>query len=148
MRTHPSTPTDPHKSQLCMNKSWQNSPWSSKGTMSRGGNLGYLPHPLWPISGGAQGQVGWGPGQQNQVGGTAWQGGWNWVVFKVSSNLSHPLPTCQRLQLPCMAPTEQGTPRRSPSLPSCPLSWDASSRSTSARQNRKQGNTVARKFWA
>ena len=40
-----------------------------------------------PIPGGAQGQVGWGPGQPDLVGGSPAHGrGWHWVGFKVPSN--------------------------------------------------------------
>ena len=39
------------------------------------------------IPGGAQGQVGWGPGQPELVGGSPTHGrGWGWVGFKVPSN--------------------------------------------------------------
>jgi len=47
------------------------------------------PEKLWcPIPGGAQGQVGWGPGQ------LSWWGaalptavGWNWFIFEVPSDI-------------------------------------------------------------
>ena len=43
-----------------------------------------------PIPGGAQGQVGWGPGQSDLVGGSpAMARGWGWVGFEVSSNPNH-----------------------------------------------------------
>ena len=38
-----------------------------------------------------QGQLDWGPGQPDLVGGRSacCRGCWNWVIFKVLSNLSH-----------------------------------------------------------
>ena len=50
------------------------------------------PEKLWcPIPGGAQGQVGWGPGQPELVGGSpAMAGGWNLMIFEVSSNPNTP----------------------------------------------------------
>ena len=49
------------------------------------------PEKLWcPIPGGTQGQVGWGPGQPELVGGSpAHSRGWRCVGFEVLSNLSH-----------------------------------------------------------
>ena len=45
---------------------------------------------MCPIPGGVQGQTGWDPGQLELVGGKQpIAGGWNWMSFKVSSNLSH-----------------------------------------------------------
>jgi len=46
-----------------------------------------------PVLGGAQGQVGWGPGQpglvNGEVGGPAWQGGWRFMVPEVPSKPGH-----------------------------------------------------------
>ena len=49
------------------------------------------PEKLWcPIPGGAQGQVGWGPGQLScWVAALPMTGHWNWMIFHVSSKLSH-----------------------------------------------------------
>ena len=42
------------------------------------------------VPGGAQGQVGWGPGQPDlvngEIGGPAWQGDWKFVILEVPSN--------------------------------------------------------------
>jgi len=43
-----------------------------------------------PIRGNSQGQVGWGPGQPNPVGGNQpMAGSWDWMGFKVPSNPNH-----------------------------------------------------------
>ena len=43
-----------------------------------------------PFLGGIQGQVGWGPGQPELVGGSPTHGrGWHRVCFELPSNLSH-----------------------------------------------------------
>jgi len=44
-----------------------------------------------PSLGGIRGQIGWGPGQPNLVGGSPARSreDWNWMIFKVLSNLSH-----------------------------------------------------------
>jgi len=42
-----------------------------------------------PIPGGAQGQVGWALGSCSGGEHPAHGGGWNWMIFKVPSNLSH-----------------------------------------------------------
>jgi len=49
------------------------------------------PEKLWcPIPGGAQGQVGWGPGQPELVGGSPAHGrGWGGVGFEVPSSPNH-----------------------------------------------------------
>jgi len=49
------------------------------------------PEKLWcPIPGGAQGQVGWGPGQPELVGGSPAHGrGWSLVTCNVPSNQNH-----------------------------------------------------------
>jgi len=51
------------------------------------------PEKLWcPIPGGTQGQVGWGHGQPELVGGSPAHGrSRGWMAFKVPSNLSHSL---------------------------------------------------------
>jgi len=47
----------------------------------------------WPVPGGVQGPVGWGPGQtglvNGEVGGPAWQGGWSLMILEVPSNPGH-----------------------------------------------------------
>ena len=47
------------------------------------------PEKLWcPIPGGAQGQVGWGPGQLSCWGAALLMAlGWDWMGYKVPSNL-------------------------------------------------------------
>ena len=49
------------------------------------------PEKLWcPIPGGAQGQVGWGPGQPELVGGSPLHSrGWGWEDWEVPSNQMH-----------------------------------------------------------
>jgi len=47
-----------------------------------------------PITGGVQGQVGWGPGQPElvlnvEVGGPALAGGWRFMILEVPSNPGH-----------------------------------------------------------
>jgi len=47
-----------------------------------------------PVPGGVEGQVGWGPGQPGlvlnvEVGGTAQQGGWRFMILEVPSNPGH-----------------------------------------------------------
>lgn len=59
--------------------------------LSEGGEaLALLPRELWcPIPAGTRGQVGWGPGQPELVGGSPAHGqGWHWVDFEILSNLS------------------------------------------------------------
>ena len=47
---------------------------------------------LCPTLGRVQGQAAWGPEQSDLVGGNQpTAGGWNWMIFKVPSNLSHPM---------------------------------------------------------
>jgi len=61
-----------------------------KSLHNEGGEaLEQLPRELWcPISGGAQGQVGWGPGQPQLAGGSPAHGmGWDSMIFKIPSNL-------------------------------------------------------------
>ena len=44
----------------------------------------------WPIPGGTQGQVGWGPGQPELLGGSPAHGtGLGWVGFELLSNPNH-----------------------------------------------------------
>ncbi|PKU40413.1 rna-directed dna polymerase from mobile element jockey-like [Limosa lapponica baueri] len=45
----------------------------------------------YPIPGSVQGQVGWGFEKPAQSGRCpwSWQGGWNWMIFKVPSNSNH-----------------------------------------------------------
>jgi len=47
----------------------------------------------WPVPGGVQDQVGWGPGQpglvNGEVGGSAWQGGWRLMILEDPSNPGH-----------------------------------------------------------
>ena len=61
--------------------------------------LAQLPREVvMPIPGGAPGQVGWGSGQPELLGAAlhmAW--GWNWVIFKVPSNLSHSIFTSAKV---------------------------------------------------
>ena len=64
-------------------RSWSH--WKTQRNSWRGGEK------LWcPIPGGAQGQVGWGPGQPELVGGSPAHGrGWGWVGFELPSNPNH-----------------------------------------------------------
>jgi len=56
-----------------------------------------------PIPAGTQGQVGWGPGQPELVGGSPAHGrGWHWVGFELPSNHSHSviLPLSTQIFMP------------------------------------------------
>jgi len=63
------------------------------------------PEKLWcPISGGTQGQVGWGSGQPELVGGSPVHGrGWNYTVFEIPSNLSYSVNLTALIPLPAPA---------------------------------------------
>ena len=68
-----------------------------KSLHNEGGEaLEQLPRELWcPISGGAQGQVGWGPGQPQLAGGSPAHGmGWDSMIFKIPSNLKPSMIQC------------------------------------------------------
>lgn len=70
-----------------------------------------------PLPGGAQGQVGWGPGQPELVGGNQpTAGGWDQVGFKVLSNLSLSMIPWLELVLEMMLAREQMT-TKPPTLP-------------------------------